>query len=224
MAGTWSCTGAPSGSYPTEDLFQIIRYARVHHPALYEALVIDEATTCALSHAAADGGGASSHCDYVLTARDYAVAANWSHCIKALKHLGPVSPGTPIAPAFDWPCDTGTATCDADVSLFTVIQLANFGAGLDRETVIDLALICALDHDVNTGPGYATAADHCAWATKAQGHAEAGDWALCIEALEHVGGGVADPGATTDDPQVALDALLTRLRKELRRWWDSFGA
>jgi hypothetical protein len=220
MAGTWSCTAAVPDRYPTEDLFQIIRRARIYAPALFEALVIDEAVTCALTHAPDEPGDAPSHCEFVLAARGHAFADEWPECIAMLKHMGAVIAGTPTPPAEDWPCDTGNGTCDADIHLFTVIQLANFNAGLKRGQVIDRAITCALYHNASTGTGYADGAAHCDWVEKAHGHAVAEDWDLCIEALDHSGGGRAEKDEEVRE--LAFEELLEKLREMLRRWRDRF--
>jgi hypothetical protein len=187
MAGTWSCNATTPDRFPTKDLFHIIREAWLNAPTTLEALVIDEAASCALAHALDASGSEQSHCDYVLAAREHADNDAWSECIAALKHMGPVAVGTPVAPTTPWPCDTGGTPADVDVDLFTVIQLANFNAPpKKRSTILDRATECGLEHTADMPPPI-DSATHCEKVHSAKEGAQSEDWDFCIEALDHTG-------------------------------------
>jgi hypothetical protein len=126
--------------------------------------------------------------------------------------MGPVPVGTPLPAGTPWPCDTGAVVADADVDLFTVIQLANFSAPVtERSKIIDLATTCALSHDITVPPNL-NEQQHCEKVHLAKEHAQGEEWEFCIDALDH-GGGIRASSARRNYKVVA-----SRVEELIRDW------
>lgn len=90
-----------------------------------------------------------------------------------------------------WPCDSD-GLCNATVNLFQVIGLVNASTSAtpaQKQGVITKAVACSQHQKMQAGTTWDTTQKHCAFVTAALGHANMGSWALCMDALDHIGTG-----------------------------------